>query len=81
MMEIVFTEARRIFEVSKEPVFLSKEYAAPFYHLLKQSCKTLSYNKAEILLTQIIQVFSAFAPEFEARVKCYDKICNAKSYY
>lgn len=69
MMEIVYNESRRIFEASTDPVFMSKEYAEPFYHLLKQSCKTLSYKKAEMLLSQIIRVFSEFAPEFESRVK------------
>jgi len=74
MMEKVFTESKNVFTTSESPVFMSKEYAEPFYHLLKQSAKTLSYKKAEILLSEIIKVFSEFAPEFESRVKCYDKV-------
>lgn len=69
MLEHIFVEAKRIFETSSEPVFMPKEYAEPFYHLLRQSCKTLSKSKAEVLLGEIIKVFSEFAPQFEERVK------------
>ena len=81
MIEIVFEESGKIFARSTEPVFLGKEYAEPFYHLLRQGIKALSSSKAEILLSATIKVFSDFQPQFEERVKCYDKLCNKKSYY
>lgn len=81
MMEKIFLESKRIFETSTDPVFMPKEFAEPFYHLLRQSIKALSKEKAEILLGEIIKFFMVFQPEFETRVKCYDKICNHKSYY
>mmetsp|Transcript_23865 Transcript_23865/g.23781 ORF Transcript_23865/g.23781 Transcript_23865/m.23781 type:complete len:93 (-) Transcript_23865:313-591(-) len=74
MIEKVFLECVNVFEASEDPVFMSKDYAEPFYHLLRQSCRTLSYEKAEILLGRIIEVFTKFAPQFESRVKCYDKV-------
>jgi hypothetical protein len=81
MMEKIFVESKNIFETSNDPVFMPKEFAEPFYHLLRQSIKTLSKSKAEILLSETMKVFTKFQPEFESRVKCYDKICNKKSYY
>jgi len=69
MLEKVFIESRIVFSTSEEPVFLPKEYAEPFFHLVRQSAKTLSYKKAEILLAEIIKVFSEFSPQFESRVK------------
>jgi hypothetical protein len=81
MMEKIFVESKRIFETSTDPVFMPKEFAEPFYHLLRQSIKALSREKAEILLGEMIKFFMVFQPEFETRVKCYDKICNHKSYY
>jgi hypothetical protein len=81
MLEVVFNESKKIFATSEEPVFLCKEYAEPFYHLLKQSIKALSKDKAQVLLMATINVFSEFQPMFEERVKCYDKMCNKKSFY
>lgn len=74
MVEKVFYESANVYETSEDPVFMSKEYAEPFYHLLRQSIRTLSYNKAEILLSKIIEVFTKFADQYESRVKCYDKV-------
>ena len=81
MIERVFLESKRIFEGSVDPVFMSKEYAEPFYHLLKQSIKALTTNKAEVLLSEILKIFAHFKEEFQSRVKCYDKVWNKKSYY
>jgi hypothetical protein len=68
-IEKVFTESKNIFEGTEEPVFMSKEYAEPFFHLMKTCLKTLSLAKAEILLNGIIKVFSDYADVFESRVK------------
>lgn len=81
MIERVFFESKRIFEGSVDPVFMSKEYAEPFYHLIRQSIKALSKDKGEVLLSESLKIFAQFKDLFESRVKWYDKVWNKKSYY
>lgn len=73
MMEHVFVESKKIFEAATEPCFMPKEYAEPFYHLIRQSVKALSREKCEILLYNLINVFMEYRQCIETKVKCYDK--------
>ena len=75
-LQYVFDRSRQIFERAEGPIFMCQDFGTPFYNVVETSLRVYSEEKCVAIMSDIVDLFIKYMPDFQEKIKCADDMCD-----